>query len=101
MSDDATPPEALTRDSAERELERLAQEIRRHDELYYTRSAPELSDAEYDALRRRNEAIEARFPRSEARRQPERPRRRATGIELRQGPPRPAHALARQRPQRR
>ena len=62
MSDDATPPEALTRDAAERELERLAQEIRRHDELYYTQSAPELSDAAYDALRRRNEAIEARFP---------------------------------------
>ena len=62
MSDEATPPEALARDAAERELARLAQEIRRHDELYYTRSAPELSDAEYDALRRRNEAIEARFP---------------------------------------
>ena len=62
MSDDATLPEELTRDAAERELERLAQEIRRHDELYYTHSAPELSDAEYDALRRRNEAIEARFP---------------------------------------
>ena len=62
MSDDATPPEALTRDAAERDLARLAQEIRRHDELYYARSAPELSDAEYDALRRRNEAVEARFP---------------------------------------
>ena len=62
MSNATTPPEELTRDAAERELERLAQEIRRHDELYYTHSATELSDAEYDALRRRNEAIEARFP---------------------------------------
>ena len=62
MSDDATPPEELTHDAAERELERLAQEIKRHDELYYTRSAPELSDAEYDALRRRNETIEACYP---------------------------------------
>ena len=62
MSDDTTPPEALTRDAAERELARLAREIGRHDELYYIRSAPELSDAEYDALRRRNEAIEACFP---------------------------------------
>ena len=62
MSADAVPPEALTREAAERELERLAQEIRRHDELYYNQSAPELSDAAYDALRRRNEAIEARFP---------------------------------------
>ena len=62
MNADITPPEELTDDAAERELERLAQEIKRHDELYYTQSAPELSDAEYDALRRRNEAIEARFP---------------------------------------
>ena len=62
MSTDKTPPEELAPDAAARELERLAQEIRRHDDLYYTHSAPELTDAEYDALRRRNEAIEARFP---------------------------------------
>ena len=62
MSDETTAPESLSRDAAERELARLAQEIRYHDELYYTHSAPELSDAAYDALRRRNEAIEARFP---------------------------------------
>ena len=62
MSDETTPPEALTRDAAERELERLAREVARHDSLYYVDSAPELSDAEYDLLRRRNEAIEARFP---------------------------------------
>ena len=62
MSDETTPTEELTRDAAERELERLAREISRHDALYYVDSAPELSDAEYDALRRRNDAIEARFP---------------------------------------
>ncbi len=52
----------LTQGEAAVELERLAQEIARHDELYYANSAPEIADAEYDALRRRNAAIEARFP---------------------------------------
>ena len=40
----------------------LAAEIARHDRLYYGQDAPELSDAEYDALRRRNAAVEQRFP---------------------------------------
>ncbi len=44
------------------ELERLAAEIRRHDLAYYQKDAPLVSDAEYDALRRRNAEIEARFP---------------------------------------
>lgn len=54
--------EALTRAEAEAELERLAREIAYHDERYHGRDAPEATDAEYDALRRRNDAIEARFP---------------------------------------
>ena len=62
MSDETTPPEDLTPAAARRELARLAREIARHDTLYYEESAPALSDAAYDALRRRNEAIEVRFP---------------------------------------
>jgi DNA ligase (NAD+) len=56
------PVEELGEDEAARELAWLAREIARHDELYYREAAPEVSDAEYDALRQRNEAIEARFP---------------------------------------
>src|SRR5947209_11686692 len=56
------PVEQLTEETAAAELERLAAEIAQHDRLYYQNDAPELSDAEYDALRQRNKAIETRFP---------------------------------------
>jgi DNA ligase (NAD+) len=56
------PVEELSEDQARRELARLAMEIRYHDARYHGEDAPEITDAEYDALRRRNEAIEARFP---------------------------------------
>jgi len=54
--------ENLTETEAAAELERLAAEIAHHDQLYYAKDAPEVSDAEYDELRKRNNAIEARFP---------------------------------------
>ena len=44
------------------ELERLARALLEHDRLYYAEEAPALSDGDYDALRRRNAELEARFP---------------------------------------
>ena len=54
--------ETLTEDQARKELARLVTEIKLADAAYYGDDAPHLSDAEYDALRQRNLAIEARFP---------------------------------------
>ena len=52
----------LTEAEAANELMRLAREIARHDRLYHAEDAPEISDAEYDALVRRNAELEAAFP---------------------------------------
>ncbi|MBN9555253.1 MAG: NAD-dependent DNA ligase LigA [Alphaproteobacteria bacterium] len=58
----AKPVEKLTSAEAEKELDRLAREIDAHDRRYHAEDAPTISDADYDALRRRNAAIEERFP---------------------------------------
>ncbi len=52
----------MTERQAKREHARLEAEIKQHDERYYQKDAPSVSDAEYDALRRRYEQIEASFP---------------------------------------
>ncbi|ORE97910.1 NAD-dependent DNA ligase LigA [Aurantimonas sp. 22II-16-19i] len=56
------PVEALSEAEAAEELKRLAAEIAGHDRRYHENDAPTISDAAYDALRRRNGAIERRFP---------------------------------------
>jgi DNA ligase (NAD+) len=52
----------LSEAEAANRLMRLAKEIERHDKLYHDRDAPEISDAEYDALVRENRELEERFP---------------------------------------
>lgn len=56
------PVDALDREQAAAELAALAAEMADHDRAYYQDSAPAINDAGYDALRRRNADIEARFP---------------------------------------
>ncbi|MEO0669968.1 MAG: NAD-dependent DNA ligase LigA [Pseudomonadota bacterium] len=54
--------DALTEGEAAQELLRLAQLLDAANRAYHTDDAPDISDAEYDRLKRRNAAIEARFP---------------------------------------
>jgi DNA ligase (NAD+) len=54
--------ESLTEADAANELMRLAKAIARHNKLYHAEDSPEISDADYDALVRRNNALEAAFP---------------------------------------
>lgn len=67
MAEAASSPQnkdvdALDREEAAGELARLADAIARADRAYHAEDAPEISDAEYDALKRRNAAIEDAFP---------------------------------------
>ncbi len=62
MQKNPLPVDQLDEEHAAAELAWLAAEIARHDELYHAKDAPEITDAQYDALRARNLAIEQRFP---------------------------------------
>ena len=59
--------EDLTEKQAKAEHTRLATEIAEHDRRYYQEDAPTVTDAEYDRLRQRYAAIEARFPQLQTR----------------------------------
>ncbi|GAB29750.1 DNA ligase (NAD(+)) LigA [Acetobacter pasteurianus] len=65
MPETAFLPADMTQQQAREELERLAAEIAHHNAAYYRNDAPEISDAEYDALRRRYDAIVAQHPEAE------------------------------------
>ncbi len=54
--------EELDRETAQAELARLAKQLIQANQDYHTKDAPTLSDAEYDHLKRRNQEIEAKFP---------------------------------------
>jgi len=54
--------DTLTEDQARAELARLAEALTRANIAYHTQDAPEISDADYDAMKLRNSAIEAAFP---------------------------------------
>ncbi|MCU0563866.1 MAG: NAD-dependent DNA ligase LigA [Desulfobacterales bacterium] len=56
------PVEQLTEKQARAELKELARLIAHHDRQYHQQDAPEITDAQYDQLRRRNDALERRFP---------------------------------------
>jgi DNA ligase (NAD+) len=56
------PVEKLSSAEAQKELDKLAREIAEADRKYHGEDAPDISDADYDALRRRNTDIEERFP---------------------------------------
>ena len=52
----------MTEAEAANRLMRLAKDIARHNRLYHDQDAPEVSDAEYDALVRENTALETEYP---------------------------------------
>jgi DNA ligase (NAD+) len=57
-----TDPKPMTEAEAANRLMRLAKEIARHNRLYHDQDQPEITDAAYDALIRKNNALEVAFP---------------------------------------
>ena len=62
MSEFVKPVEQLSRQEAKEELIFLARRLAELDDAYYQDDAPLLSDSQYDALKRRNFEIEAKYP---------------------------------------
>ncbi|MBX7496288.1 NAD-dependent DNA ligase LigA [Qipengyuania sp. 6B39] len=62
MGIDQIAPVDMSEAEAANELMRLAKQIAHHDRLYHAEDSPEISDPEYDALVRRNRALEEAFP---------------------------------------
>ncbi|MEX0339871.1 MAG: NAD-dependent DNA ligase LigA [Arenibacterium sp.] len=62
MAGSDVPVSDMTKDAARAELARLAEALARADTAYHAEDAPEISDADYDRLKRRNAEIEAAFP---------------------------------------
>ena len=91
----------LTLAKARAEHARLGAEIAEHDRRYHGEDQPTISDAEYDALRRRYTALEAAFPELAGAEFGEPQGRRAAGGEIRQGSSCRADAVARQHLRRR
>ena len=58
----STPPAELSEADAANELMRLARRIAKHNRLYHAEDSPEISDADYDALVKRNNELEEAFP---------------------------------------
>ena len=90
------PVATLSAHEARAEHARLGEEIAAHDRRYYQDDAPTISDADYDALRRRYEALEAAFPELATTESLTPQGRRGAGGKIRQGETRRADALARQ-----
>ncbi len=62
MSVSSKPASDLTEDEARAELEKLAVDIHYHNRRYHSEDAPEITDADFDAMVRRNQDIETSFP---------------------------------------